>query len=283
MEVPHYRLKDDFLISLNKNLLQRVSTRAYHSSLLPTQQQVAHLKEVIKKLNAITEPFKRNVKLCLMENDVEYSKERRHPSGTKYWMYGVINKHDEESQKQFGYLFEILILECTRIGLQTVWIGVGFPKECFIELEYNHHKEFIPCVSPLGIITNEQEKIPTKIRKRHEWKHNFFYESSTAPLTNDLLKQTPFCEEIIKSIQYGPSAHNDQEWRVIITKQELHVFCQKSTWCLIDGGIAVAQTHVSSLSNSIHLEFQEKEQFARKTYSVPSNWEYIITATVKSN
>ncbi|BFU26554.1 hypothetical protein EHI8A_198380 [Entamoeba histolytica HM-1:IMSS-B] len=241
---------------LNERLLERKSIRTYGDK-YPTNEQVKEIETFIKTLNEIETPFKGQVRLCLQTEDFSFIKTFGFITGSKYWIYGVIPLNNVSALKQFGYLFQLLVLKCTSLGLSTVWLGGTFTVSAFNVLQYDKNKEFIPCVSPVGFNGNGNEFLARTIgsRNRKLWNELFYWNSFNTPLTKELL-QSPFNENIFESIRWAPSARNLQEWRIVLTDQnQLHFFTIDSSWKEIDLGICVAQATVVLEANDIKGEW----------------------------
>ncbi|KAL7722160.1 putative nitroreductase TM1586 domain-containing protein [Entamoeba marina] len=133
---------------LNRVVMNRMSVRSYSDHHL-TDDQCNQLDEFINQLNDTTTPFNSKCRFCLMRSDVSSMKTFGVIRGSKYWIYGVTNKKSEIAERQFGYLFEHLILKCTEMGLSTVWLSGMFKVSSYTQLGYNPDTEYIPCVSPL--------------------------------------------------------------------------------------------------------------------------------------
>ncbi|ELP87674.1 hypothetical protein EIN_381980 [Entamoeba invadens IP1] len=68
-------------------------------------------------------------------------------------------KNNRNSDFSYGYLMHLIILECTRLGLKTVWLGGTFTTSFFTAIQYNSSTDYIPCVSPVGNSGNGSELI----------------------------------------------------------------------------------------------------------------------------
>ncbi|KAL7722161.1 putative nitroreductase TM1586 domain-containing protein [Entamoeba marina] len=190
-------LSNDNIIKLNRVVMNRVSIRNYSDHYL-TDEQCDQLDEFINQLNETTSPFGGASKFCLMRKDISSFYTYGVISGKKYWIYGIVNKKNENAERHFGYLFEHLILKCTEMGLSTVWLSAMFQASPFTKLSYDRDIEYIPCVSPVGFDGRGKELLGKmmKSKTRKEWSNNFFYKNKKTPLTEDHLKNSSMHTQI---------------------------------------------------------------------------------------
>ncbi|KAL7720182.1 putative nitroreductase TM1586 domain-containing protein [Entamoeba marina] len=255
MSINSSTLPNEEIVKLDNVVMQRVSVRTYGST-YPTEEQCSKIDEFIEQLNEITEPFNEKVRLCLMREDMSALKTFGFITGCKYWIYGVIPKNNINALRQYGYLFEHLILKCEELGLATVWLGGSFTTGSFTKIQYNSEEEFIPCVSPVGINGKGQELLSKVFggRKRKPWSNFFFLKDKQTLLTEDHLKNTSFTTELFEHLRWAPTAGNSQKVRVIIDGNHLHLFMDSDYFLDVDSGIYVAHAEIFFKSHSLNFE-----------------------------
>ncbi|ELP87590.1 hypothetical protein EIN_145540, partial [Entamoeba invadens IP1] len=116
--------------SLEPTLLNRISTRTY-GTVYPTADQVTAINTFIAKINSMNAPYNKPCKFALQMEDFSSFRTFGFITGSKYWIFGVTGKNDRNSDLSYGYLMHLIILECTRLGLKTVWLGGTFTTSVF--------------------------------------------------------------------------------------------------------------------------------------------------------
>ena len=263
---------------LKDTLLTRKSIRTYGNT-YPTEEQTQQIREYIKILNEIEEPFNRKVKFCLQTEDFYGIRTFGFITGCKYWIYGVVPKNDPQSLKQFGYLFQLLILKCTQLNLATVWLGGSFTASSFTAMEYDHSKEFIPCVSPVGVDGKGMEMLGKVFggRKRKNWETMFFNGKFDVPIVQGKQPE-PFTEFMLECIRFAPSAVNAQPWRVVFDGKNVHVFGLNKMFKEIDLGITCANIHVMLKNSNFEPKMVElPENEIREKVNAPKDLFYMLS------
>ena len=266
------------LKELKDTLLQRRSIRTYGNT-YPSEEQTQTIREYISKLNEMEEPFGRKVKLCLQTEDFYGIRTLGFITGCKYWIYGVIPKDDPISLKQFGYLFQLLILKCTQLGLGTVWLGGTFTASSFTALQYDNSKEYIPCVSPVGIDGKGMEMLSKVFggRKRKPWETMFFQSTFETPLIQGK-QQSPFSEFVIECIRFAPSATNSQPWRIVFDGKNVHIFGLNKLFKEVDLSIVLCNAHVALVNNDMNPKLVAlDENELREKVKVPKDLVYLMS------
>ena len=137
--------------------------------------------------------------------------------GARHYLVGAV-KRGERDLEDFGYVFELAVLIATDLGLGTCWLGGTFDRSAFGELIKLDESERLPAVSPVGYATTHRSWRDHVIRlgagshKRHPWERMFFNGAFGTPL--NLASAGPLAE-CLEMVRLGPSASNQQPWRVI--------------------------------------------------------------------
>ena len=264
---------------LKDTLLTRRSIRTY-GNVYPTEQQVSEIRSFIEILNQMTEPFHQKCRFVLQTEDFYGIKTFGFITGCKYWIYGVIPRNNPDALKQYGFLFELLLLKCTQMNLGTVWLGGTFTTSSFTAIEYDSSKEYIPCVSPVGVDGKGMELL-SKImgaRKRKEWKTMFFDETFEKSLTKENVKE-PFTEFMFEAMRFAPSARNVQEWKIVVEGKNVHFFGEVvGNFHEVDLGICIANGYVAFISGELKGNLVKKDEMEiREKVKAPKELEYFIS------
>lgn len=132
------------------------------------------------------------------------------------------------AMEDFGYRMEDLILNATRLGLGTCWLGGTFRRGEFAERLSLESGEIIPAVTPVGFAAARPGIRETIVRglvragSRRPF-HSLFYSAELEALT----ETTAGAEvTILEAVRLAPSASNKQPWRIICTGKgkEFHLF-----------------------------------------------------------
>jgi len=209
-------------------------------------------------------------------------------SGAKLYIVSAI-KDDVSAFVDLGYCFEKVILKATNLDLGTCWMGGTFKRANFAERINISEDEIVPAISPVGYARDRRSIREKTLRRfansnqRKPWEELFFDGDLNTPLLKDSagLYAVP-----LECVRIGPSASNNQPWRVIAQKQQgaFH-FCLKRTrgydkfnrkidLQLIDVGIAMC-----------HFELSAREKGLSGIWEVVKpeldmgNTEYVVTWT----
>ncbi len=124
-------------------------------------------------------------------------------SGVRSLLALVGKKADAHLEEKLGYYGELLVLEATKLGLGTCWVGGTFDaKSCPCELGTD---ERLACVIPIGNVpsdTTRKEKTILGLVHRKARPLEYFYTADTA--------LPDWFIEGVKAVQRAPSAINRQ-------------------------------------------------------------------------
>ena len=263
---------------LKETLLTRRSIRTY-GNVYPTEQQVSEIRSFIEILNQMTEPFHQKCRFVLQTEDFYGIKTFGFITGCKYWIYGVIPRNNPDALKQYGFLFELLLLKCTQMNLGTVWLGGTFTTSSFTAIEYDSSKEYIPCVSPVGIDGKGMEMLSKVFggRKRKPWETMFFQSTFETPLIQGK-QQSPFSEFVIECIRFAPSATNSQPWRIVFDGKNVHIFGLNKLFKEVDLSIVLCNAHVALVNNDMNPKLVAlDENELREKVKAPKDLVYLMS------
>jgi nitroreductase len=118
----------------------------------------------------------------------------------------------------YGYCKEKLILEATRLGLNTCWLGGTFAISAFGRAAGMRRDELLPTVSPVGYAAGRPRLAERILRgfagsdHRLPWPELFFRGNASTPLAPE--EAGPYAEAL-ENVRLAPSASNKQPWQII--------------------------------------------------------------------
>lgn len=210
---------------------KRISVRTYQKKAL-TAKDEQDVKDVLLKLKELKGPFGNQVRLFFYDSPY-VGDEVSIQIGT----YGFIKnppafvagcvKNTFESIVDYGYVFEKVILEITKLGLGTVWLGGTFNRDAFEYLLAEG--EIVPAITPVGYPAEKKsirEKIIRKSAKgdsRKPFNEMFFENDLKTPLEN-----SNAIAKYLELVRVGPSASNKQPWRAVVKGNKVHFYLEKT-------------------------------------------------------
>jgi hypothetical protein len=145
--------------------------------------------------------------------------------------FGGVIKNEFKAIVDFGYLFEQIILEFTKMELGTVWLGGTFDRKAF-SAEVGEG-EVIPAISPVGhayesmSIKERSIRMFIRANQRKLFRELFFDTDISHPITDD--KKSEYAlSKYLELVQIGPSASNKQPWRIILDGKKAHFYLKKT-------------------------------------------------------
>jgi nitroreductase len=199
---------------------KRVSCRTYADK--PVEEKT--LLEFSKLVAAIhTGPFGNQPRFHLISmNSVEPQEWK------KLGTYGVIKnarsflggmtKSGDKAMEDYGYCKEKLILQATKLGLGTCWLGGTFTGSGFARAVGLQSEEVLPTVSPVGYPADQKSLTERIMRRfagsdnRQPWRELFFAGNFSTPLNEQSAGKYA---EALENVRLAPSAANKQPWRLL--------------------------------------------------------------------
>ena len=180
-------------------------------------------------------PFLNKVRFKIVENNSDVV------SGKSLGTYGMIRGARQfivgavecsyMCYEDYGYTMEKNIIEATRLGLDTCWIGITFKKNIFSEAIDLKSNEVLPAVSPIGRAAGRETLIESGVRflasanKRKKGEELFFDEHEGIPLSPE---KTGDYEDCLQAVRLGPSASNKQPWRIVKKQGRFDLYLKPS-------------------------------------------------------
>lgn len=225
---------EDNMDSMVEAVRQRISVRTYAGRPIEADKKQA----VVDLLRANTEgPFGQAVRLALVDF-AEIEREEVRKLGT----YGVIRgarlyivsavKEGRGAMEDLGYCFEKVILGATSLGLGTCWMGGTFRRSSFARRIGASEGEIVPAVSPVGYAGDGRSVAEVLLRRfagsdgRKPWRELFFDGGMATPLAKEAASSYATALECVR---LGPSASNNQPWRVLRQGDGIFHFYLKRT------------------------------------------------------
>jgi nitroreductase len=211
---------------------QRYSARSYQNTAIAREVQ-AELQAGLASLQ--TGPLGSSMRIGLFAaSEQDRSSLRglgtygfiRNPAG---FIVGSVQA-SEHALEDYGYVMEQAILEATRLGLGTCWLGGSFTQSSFAEKIQKRDGEILPAVTATGYpapATRERDLFRRAARSdtRLPWQNLFFSNGFDTPLTIDSAGEF---RQSLEMVRIAPSASNRQPWRIVRKDRAWHFYCQRT-------------------------------------------------------
>ncbi len=205
--------------SITKVAAERVSVRAYDNTRSVPPALRTRLKEACAE-NRVG-PLGNGVRFQLVDVDELATREAR-TLGT----YGVITgarlylvtaiEDTAAARVDLGYCLEKVILQATRLGLGTCWMGGTFRRANFARSVGVREGEIVPVVTPVGFARKHKslrERVMRRLAgadQRKQWEAMFFVGDRDTVMP----RGGPF-DAALACLRLAPSASNKQPWRIV--------------------------------------------------------------------
>jgi len=198
---------------------ERISVRAYDAKRSVHPQLRARLREVVAE-NCVG-PLGNRVRIELIDVDELATSEARSLgtygiiTGARLYLVAAI-EDTVSARVDVGYCLEKIILEATRLGLGTCWMGGTFRRANFARNVGVRDGEIIPVVTPVGYARKQKslrERVMRRLAgsdQRKPWESMFFLGNRNTPLPRG-----GRFDAALACLRLAPSASNKQPWRII--------------------------------------------------------------------
>jgi len=275
---------NDFQRSIVETIQRRTSCRSYAGDDIDGYA-INRLISVIKSPGA--PPFGSSVRFHFL-GSVEQQLGRVRGTygvvrGARNYIVGAV-RQSAMDMEDFGFLFERIILLVTELDLGTCWMGGTFNRSRFVEMIDIGPDEIIPAVSPVGYPAQKRTLVDSAFRigagskRRKAWPELFFERDFHNPLSENDRYLTP-----LEMVRLGPSASNNQPWRIVRIGNGYHFFLQRTKGYRklfrvdlqrIDMGIAMCHFQLTAGECNLPGKWSRKEIAMR---SLPERTEYIVS------
>jgi Putative TM nitroreductase len=255
--------------SMIQAISNRVSVRSYEDR--PIEQEKK--QKIMDLLQSPNEgPFGHQVRFALIDFSEIYRNEIRSLgtygfiSGAQLFIVSAIKDglgeiDDVRAFVDLGYCFEKVILTATNLGLGTCWMGGTFKRANFAKSINASEDEIVPAISPIGYARDRRTVREIAVRRfansdhRKPWEDLFFDGNLNTPLSKESAGDYAVS---IECVRLGPSASNNQPWRVVYQRQQgaFHFYLKRTPGYnkfngkmdlqLVDMGIAMCHFEVSA-------------------------------------
>lgn len=203
-------------------------------------------------------------------------------TNASYFIGGCIEKF-EFSEVDYGYSLEKIIIELTRLGLATCWLGGTFNRKDYEILLNPAENEIIPCITPVGYKGGKQsllEKIGLKITgggaSRKPFESLFFDNNSETPLEYNRKHKY---NQALELFRLAPSASNKQAWRVIKVENKFHFYICRNKKDNTNKSIDLPKVDIGIALCHFKIAVDDLALTGKWHINNPqiSDWEYIIS------
>jgi nitroreductase len=205
--------------------------------------------------------------------------------GARYFIAGAVAR-GENSDVDYGYALEEIVLEMTTLGLGTCWMGGTFSRKDYGKVLKLGEGDYVPAVTPLGHPAPKRGTVERLVRwsaksdVRLPFEHLFFAQDFSTPLT---ATESGLFAEVLQGVRQGPSASNKQPWRIVRRDDGWHLFLVRTPGYAkmvkaadmqkIDMGIAMC--HFETAAHALKLP--GKWHDANPCIAVPELGEYLVS------
>ncbi len=205
--------------------------------------------------------------------------------GARYFIAGAVASA-ANSDVDYGYALERIILEMTALGLGTCWMGGTFSRKEYAKILELGSDDYVPAVTPLGHPAQKRATVERLVRwgaksdARVPFDQLFFDQGFDKPLTKS---ESGLYAEVLEAVRRGPSASNKQPWRIVRRDDGWHLFLIRTPGYArlvkaadlqkIDMGIAMC--HFETAAHSLKLPGKWRD--ANPCIAVPELGEYVVS------
>lgn len=224
------------------NIIEAIHARHSVRTFSGEPLQAAVKKALEEAINNSRSPFEGNVTMRLASVGIG---EEFRPS-----TYGVIRNaldflllgfaNDKWSAVSGGFRMEQVVLEATRLGLGTCWVGGTFKKGSFAKAADLPEGQTLRSILPVGEAARRTGFLDKILRmaarsyRRRPFGELFFVNNFNTPLPEDGPYAGP-----LALMRLAPSATNSQPWRALVHGNQVDFYYKPGNFSLIDMGIGL--------------------------------------------
>lgn len=235
----------------------RRSVRTYEKKKLSEKDKIK-VRELLESMELVKGPFGNRAKWFYRDSEYLESDEP-----VQIGTYGMVKNppafvggavvNSFQGMVDYGYLFEYIILNLTKEGFGTVWLGATFDRKAFND--FLKDGEVIPAVSVVGYTADHKSLVETftrmgvKANHRKPFPELFFEKDLSTPLTPERKLHNRF-SKYLDLVRLAPSGTNQQPWRVITHGNLVHFYLKRTpnyakslTWDIQAVDIGIALSH----------------------------------------
>lgn len=264
---------------MKETILRRKSTRVYKKHHL-SQSEISEIEKVLDNYEGFKGPFNNSIEISMNIADSMTIE------GKKINTYGILRnvsafikgkcQNNLEALVDFGYVYEMIVLELTKKGFATCWVGGTFDRKTYpINLKEN---EILPAILTVGYsksisLINGMLKVAMSSKRLPI--HDIIINYADVVTNFDMI-------DLLELVRRGPSASNKQPWRMLIKNNMVHFYLKRTPdYPKINLGfdmqildIGIAMSHLEIGLNSYDIAFNKN---VIKDPEIFEEMEYIIT------
>lgn len=263
-------------------IVKRKSVRNYDRQRLLSLEHKKILRDFIAHVSS------NGIRIELIDSDLKKVKLGTYGfiSGAASFLVGIVKDKNPETIREFGRIFELVVLKATQLGLGTCWMAGTYSVKDFQKQVPLTQSDSICIVSPVGWPQNKirtRDKllnVITQHHKRKPWQKLFYNEDWNIPMSKDDAGEFA---SIMEMIRIGPSSSNKQPWRCVKKGNSLNVYFHKASkqkfrgidYGFNDAGIAMAHIEVASESKGLQGRwyYEEDPTLKSDTMKFIARWE----------
>jgi len=214
---------------------KRRSIRTYEKRKLTEKDQL-RVQDLLNSMELVKGPFGNRAKWFYRNSEYLES-----DTPVQIGTYGIIKNppafvggvivNSFQGMVDYGYLFEHIVLQLTKDGFGTVWLGASFERNKFDNILKDG--DVIPAVSVVGYSADHKSVIETFMRiginanRRKPFSDLFFEKNLDTPITPEKKLQNRF-SKYLELVRLGPSASNQQPWRIITHGNNVRFYLKRT-------------------------------------------------------
>lgn len=181
---------------------------------------------------------------------------------------------DKWSAVSGGFRMEQVVLEATRLGLGTCWVGGTFKKGSFAKAADLPQGQTLRAILPVGEAARRTGLLDRILRmaarsyRRRPFGDLFFVNNFSTSLPEDGQFAGP-----LRLMRVAPSATNSQPWRALVRGNQVDFYYKPGNFSLIDMGIGLCHFDIGCREENVTGAFAVNEMPA----PAPEDFEYLIS------
>lgn len=165
-------------------------------------------------------------------------------AGCRTYMVLISSDSTRENRCRAAAAMELCVLEATRRGLATCWVGGTFRRSSFADTCHISASEEILAIVPCGIAAKPRlrDRLMSAVARSHSRKDPsllFFDRDASIPLSAESPLFAP-----LEYVRLAPSSTNSQPWRIIALDDRTFDLCSATDNRYTDLDIGIAMAHI---------------------------------------
>ncbi len=212
---------------------KRTSIRSFLSD-IPDEKILGMIKKIVSRQRK--GPFGKSFSFSLIDSNDEKFKEIGKLTsygiikGARFY-FGGYSEPDNRAIIDFGYCFQEVLLDLTKLNLGTCWLGGTFGRGYIAKILSLPEGKVIPAISPVAYCLEKRGVLDKLVRfsarssSRKGYKKLFFNYDEKDKLQPLIYENIGYpVDTILESVRVGPSASNKQPWRLVFQDSIIHFY-----------------------------------------------------------